>query len=440
MEFECELAVARACAAACEEMVFFADADNVLATVARLTAGCGARVWRLALLCCVGVRAREMLQCAWLLSPEPEGVANTSGWSEACQRVLEELGPCDEAERGFPALVRLLPDKQAALSLCERKCNLVEPAVLAQHAVLVAAVRGDTKAALALLERLPERSQTYFFPQGLVFEAGGNLEAALDAWGKCAPSAAVRMAECGAWRRKGVGQKALACAEEAWQLRHELGEEMALRLQCQIAVMRAETCGETSEALWLLRSATMANASDDCAWFDLAAVQCETGEWEAAETSNEQCLELRRAMCIDGEEDDCTELLSALAQRGVILAGLGLHEQATALLQRLLQAHERHCDWSGVAAALFSLGQLAQAGGHLEAAEALFARCSAVEESRLADAVTVGRIETCHRLAAVRLALGRAEEARALREACVEVARRLVGEQHRACAELAALI
>ncbi len=441
MEFECELAVARACAAACEELSFFADAGDVVATLLRMAGESGGRVWRLALLCCCGERARDLLRCAWLLGHEPWALAREEmGWAAACERVLNELAPCENAARGFAVLARLVSDGEQAQALFEQKCDLTDAATLAHYAVLLA-TRGDVRGALAALERLPERSQLFFVARGQVHAAAGNLEAALDAWDKCTASAAVLVAQSGAWRSKGLGRRALELAERAWNLRHELGEEAALRLQCHIAVMRAEVCGETREAERVLHSVVTSNFRDDDAWFDLAAVQSEAGAWEEAEASIEQCLELRRAQRGEAEgEERSAPLLAALNQRALILCGLGRRVEAAALWQRLADLHELRSDWQSAVAVLFNLGQLAEETGDLEAAEAGYGRCCLVEETRLADSNTVGRIETCHRRATVLAALGRDEVARVLRATCAEVARRLVGSDHRAFAELSAQI
>jgi tetratricopeptide (TPR) repeat protein len=439
MEFECELVLARACAAACEEMSFFSDAGDIVATLVRLAGDSSGRVWRLALLCCCGERARDLMSCAWLLSREPEGLAREpKGWAAACERVLSEMPPSEETARGFATLARIVPDRALAQTLYEQRCSLdAEPVTLAHYAVLLAAL-GDAKTALSVLDRLPERSQVFFFARGLVYEAAGNLEAALDAWESCAASAAVLAAQSAAWRKKGLVKQALQLAERAWQMRHELGEEASLRLQCPIAVMRAEVRGETREAENSLRRVICDNVRDDCAWFDLATVQCEACQWDEAEASIEQCLELRRAQTDD--DDLSCAVLEALNQRALVLCGLGRRSEAEAMWQRLVRVHESRSEWQSMIAAMFNLGHLAEQGGDLEAAEVWYARCVQEEQTKLADSTTVSRIELCHRLATVEAALGKNDCAQRLHATCVEVARHLVGPEHSAVAALSALI
>ncbi len=425
--FELELTLARACAAACEELVYFASLDDAVSTLGKMVGGtANERVWRVAVFCCSD-RARPTMATAWLLHGHDRLVGWPPSLTTACERLLDELSDPDEAARGFAALAHLFhdaeEDAERAAQVYEKRCRLSDPATLAHYASVLAA-RGDVRGALGVLERLPERAQLYYWSRGCVFDRAGNWDAALDALDKCAPSAAVLMAQSRVLLRKGLKGKALARLEQAAALRHQLEAEEATQLLCDVAVLRSDMFGETAEAMRHLRRRLAGNASDDRAWLDLARVQCDAGDYEAAKRSIDRCRELR----------DST---TAANQCGLILLALGRISEAAAVFEQMRQRQQESNDWSGLAASLFNLADANEQSGKLECAADLFAQCAAIEETSLADPVTASHVETLFRLSIARAVQGRTQDALSAKQACLDMARRLVGSgEHAAVIQL----
>jgi tetratricopeptide (TPR) repeat protein len=296
-EFDVHLSVARASSICVCEMSTFCSACDCVETLGKMLFGASEHAWALTVFCCGrNVLARDICLCAWLMWGDScNELVRESEWSGACERMLEQMDS-QEAVRGFAMLARLLYERdgqfERAQFLYERRCDLTDSATLAQFVVL-RALRGDVKGAMETVEQLEKGSQLYYFTLGLIHEHGCNFSGALAALAQCSQSASVLVCKGRVLLKKGLLGESLAAFEEGLSLRSELDEQEAVRVECQVAVLRAEMSGKTAEAEELFRRRLVLNVRDDEAWLDLSVVQCEKREWSAALESAQQCAELR---------------------------------------------------------------------------------------------------------------------------------------------------
>jgi tetratricopeptide (TPR) repeat protein len=155
-------------------------------------------------------------------------------------------------------------------------------------------LRGNVQDALQRAEELAvQNEQLYHFTLAQIHQHASNLSASLAALEKCEQTAAVLALKGKVLHKKGLAARALEVFDQALERKSELEENDVSRLQCQAAVLRAELKGQHQEAMELLRQRLTNNVRDDQCWLDLAVVQGESGNWEDALQSCEQCLELR---------------------------------------------------------------------------------------------------------------------------------------------------
>ncbi len=282
LAFDVDLSVARSCSACICELSEFCHAVDVIRTVARMMQQKAERVFSLTLFCCAhNDRARELCMCAWLLVCDSHSeLTKEDGWSDACERVLLQMEGEENDEftkQGFASLARLLFECDGQLersaSLFERHCDLQDHVTLAQYSVLQA-LRGNIKDALKRVEDLARDSpQLYFFTLAVIQQRNGNIGAALAAIQRCEQTAEVLICKGRILLKKGLPSLALQAFQDALLRKSELPKVEISRIECQIAMMQAESLGKYDEAEERINARLKSNIRDDEAWLELAIVQ-----------------------------------------------------------------------------------------------------------------------------------------------------------------------